>query len=143
MKHRHHHGIGSPIIRAGAMVLLMGSLVLAQNAFKPVATVQELMERVITPTSDMVFGAAAEAPSDSEGWRTLGNSALMLAESGNILLIDAPDGGKGAWTEQSKALRVAAAAAFKAANDRNADALAAAGDQIYETCAGCHEQYMK
>ena len=125
------------------IVLLTGTVAVAQSTFQPIATVRELMERIIVPTSDMVFGVAGEAPKDGEGWTALGNSALTLAESGNLLLMSTPSGDKGVWSEQSKALRAAAAAAYKAANAKDADAVIEAGDKIYETCAGCHEQYLK
>jgi hypothetical protein len=125
------------------LVLLAAVTVTAQTQeFQPVATVRELMERIIIPTSDDVFAAGAEAPVTDDEWTALENSSLTLAESGNLLLMRTPQGDNRVWMRESKALIEAGRAAYRAAKDRKAEALLEAGDKILETCSGCHDQYL-
>jgi hypothetical protein len=126
------------------LAVLTGVLALSQGTgFQPVATVRELMEQIIMPTSDAVFGVGSEAPKDDQGWASLENSALMLAESGNLLLMRMPEGDSSVWVKESKALIDSGSAAYRAAKAKKADDILEAGDKIYETCVGCHDQYLK
>ncbi len=113
-----------------------------QPTFKPVASVDQLMKAIIIPSSDAVFQVAIEAPQDDERWAAVQNSALMLAESGNLLMIGDRAKDTGAWIKAAQALIEAGTVAFKAAEAKNEDALIEAGDQVYATCEGCHQQYL-
>ena len=69
----------------------------ARPAFKPVASVKQLMEATINPSAEVRFEAVGTvvslsgveeiAPKNDEEWATVRNSALTLAESGNLLMI--------------------------------------------------------
>jgi cytochrome c553 len=126
------------------LTLLAGTIVFAQTpAFQPVATVGELMQAIVIPTSDAVFGAAGETPKNEEEWTALENSALMLAESGNLLMMRSPSGDTSIWLKESKAMVEAGSAAYQAAKAKNVDGVLEAGDKIYESCAGCHEKHLQ
>ena len=110
---------------------------------KAIGSVKEIMLAVTIPSSETVFKAASEAPTDAQHWTHVRNEALALAESANLLLIAgrAPDAD--GWTRFAVAQRDAAVAAMKAADARDVDALSNASDALYETCSNCHDRYMK
>ena len=113
-----------------------------QPAFKPVANLNQLMKAIIIPSSDAVFQIAMEAPQDDQAWAAVQNSALTLAESGNLLMIGNRAKDTDAWIKAAQALVDAGTVAFRAAEAKNVDALIEAGDQVYATCEGCHQQYL-
>ncbi len=113
-----------------------------QPAFKPVANLNQLMKAIIIPSSDAVFQVAMEAPKDDEAWTAVQNSALTLAESGNLLMIGNRAKDQGDWIKAAQALVDAGTVAFRAAEAKNVDALIEAGDQVYDTCEGFHERYL-
>ncbi len=126
-----------------ALLFSLASTATAQQpTFKPVATVNQLMKAIVIPTSDAVFQVAIEGPQDDEAWAAVQNSALLLAESGNLLMIGDRAKDTGDWIKAAQALIEAGTVAFKAAEAKNVDALIEAGDQVYATCEGCHERYL-
>ena len=124
------------------LILFLASMARAQQpAFKPVASINQLMKAIVVPSSDAVFGVAMEEPQDDEAWTVLQNNALMLAESGNLLMIGSRAKDNDAWMKAAQALVEAGTVAFKAAEEKDVDALLEAGDQVYNTCEGCHRRY--
>jgi cytochrome c553 len=114
-----------------------------ESPYRLFATVQEIMTVFTIPSSDVIFNIAAEPPKDEEQWGKVRDSALILSESTNLLLLPGrvPDD-KEEWVKQSKAMIDASAAAFMAAKERDAESLAEAGNLIYDACAACHEKYL-
>ena len=111
------------------------------SPFKLAASVQQLMTAITIPASDVIFEAAAETTKEA-AWLNIQNSALTLAESGNLLMLPgrAPDNDE--WARQSRAMIDAAMLAFDAAGAKNAQKLTEASDKIYTTCENCHKKYM-
>ena len=135
-----------PFVLAVAVVptLLWAVSVTAQQprtGVRPVATVKQLHDVMITPASDAVFHASGEPPRDDDGWTTARTQALVLAESGNLLMLGSRARDNAAWMSMSRALVDAAATAVSAAERKDADALAAAGDPIVAACEACHRPY--
>jgi hypothetical protein len=114
-----------------------------EAAYAPVATTLQVMESITIPMADRVWAASAEAPTTEAGWVDAHRAALALAESGNLLLMKtrAPENDE-TWNNNSLALVRAGGRAAEAAAARNAAALNAAGDEIYQSCLGCHQGYM-
>jgi hypothetical protein len=108
---------------------------------RPVASVKQLHEIMITPASDAVFRASGEAPKSEKGWVDARNQALVLAEGGNLLMLGSRARDNTAWMKMSRALVDAAATAASAAQKRDADALGGAGDVITAVCEACHQPY--
>ncbi len=126
----------------GIMILVLAGTALAQApTFQPVGTTLQLMRAMVIPTSDAIFKISNEAPKNDSEWATIQNSALMLAESGNLLMIAGRAKDKDEWMKDAKALVDAGAAAFKAANAKDANALNDISDQILTTCETCHQKY--
>jgi cytochrome c553 len=129
------------LLAVTAVVVTAGAA--SESPYRLLATVQEIMTVFTVPQSDVIFNVSAEPPKDDEGWQNIQNSALILAESGNLLLLPGRvPAASEEWTKQSEALIDAAIMASRAAREKNADNLAEAGNKLYDSCTGCHEKYM-
>jgi cytochrome c553 len=113
---------------------------LPKNRFQPAATVLQLHEAMIDPSSDAIF-KGVETPADDAAWAGVRNSAVILTESGNLLMIASRAKDTGDWMNHSQALAEGGAAALRAAEKKDPDALLAAGDKIVPVCMACHEKY--
>jgi hypothetical protein len=121
--------------------------------FKPVAGVRLLMLALLDPAADTLWdavrfemtleGTQEFRPQTDEEWAAVRNSAVLLAESGNLLMMERRAMDQGDWMAWSSALVDAGEAAMQAADARDPDAIFDVGGQVYETCAGCHAQYWK
>ncbi len=119
--------------------------------FKPVADVQQLMEMMIDPAADVVWGAVGTIideqgtqeifPRNDEEWANVRNHAMLLAEAGNLLMLGDRPKDEGPWMIMSNAMIEAGVAAFEAAEAKDADAIFAVGEQIYNSCETCHVLY--
>lgn len=124
------------------VVLLLASVAMTQQpTVKPVANVKKLMRAMIIPSSDALFNVARQAPKDDAEWAAVENSAVILGESGNLLMIGSRAKNTTVWMKTSRALVDAGAVALKAAEAKNLDALMDAGNQIVDACERCHEKY--
>jgi hypothetical protein len=95
------------------------------------------------PGSDAVFKAGGDPPSGAAAWTALRRSATPLVTSADLLLSPQFAGQSREWRALADAHRKATAAAFAAIDKRDAEALSAASDALYETCANCHARFMK
>lgn len=121
------------------------------RSYRFVADVRQTMEWIVDPAADVIWGSAGAivtadgetdlAPTTDSEWEQVRNSAVIMAEAGNLLMMPGralgPD-----WVAHAQALTLAGQAAMAAAQARDADALFAAGGQLYEVCRACHEQYL-
>jgi hypothetical protein len=144
---------------AGSLLLVVSSVALSQCggaapapgeiAFIPVASVDQIMDGIVTPSSQAIFdavvydnGALVQAPKTDDDWYALRMHALAVAEAGNLLLIpprakDAED-----WAVMSKTMTETAAAVAAAAESQNVERLLETGGHLYTTCTGCHRKYL-
>ncbi len=131
-------------VRVGILALITVPLA-AQRAstigVRPVATVKQLHDALITPASDAVFRAAGESPENAKAWDAARNQALVLAEAGNLLMLGSRARDNAGWMKMSRALVDAAAIAAAAAEKKDAKALGGAGDSITVACMACHQPY--
>jgi len=109
--------------------------------FQPVGTMSQLMVHIIYPASDAIFYVDRTPPSTGVEWNALANQALMLAESGNLLLMPGRARDKGNWIKDSKMMIDAGAAAYKAALAKDLEGIHAVNDALYASCVTCHTQY--
>ena len=131
----------------GVALFALGAVIVRGTAAEDgsttaVATTGEVMTYLVVPSSTAVFRAAAEAPREDKDWTAVRGQALVLAEAGNLLVIGSRERA-GDWTRMAVALREAAVAAVKAAEQRDATALADAGERVYETCEQCHQRHLQ
>lgn len=131
---------GLPVIVAGVLLVAAGAPA-QESGIVPVATVKQLCEGMITTSSDALFNVGREAPDDDDDWRAVLHNALMLAEAGNLLMLDGRARDDGEWMTMSRALVDAGITAVRAVEVRDVDALLGAGDQIVVACETCHVPY--
>jgi hypothetical protein len=131
------------LIFLGFFMLMLAEAGSAQApGLQPVGTVHQIMVGIVAPASDVVFKVATAAPKDDKEWAAVQNSALTLAEAGNLLMIPGRAKDKGEWMKNAKALLDAGSEAFKAANAKDTKAVNDSGDKLDEACEDCHAKYL-
>ena len=138
------------IVPASLLVFFTGCGTTAAVPFKPMADTALLMNAVIDPASDVVWGSvgwvitsAGEEqfnPKTDEEWLAVRNGAVQIAESGNLLMM-APRAKDDEWIRISQALVDTGTEAMKAADARDVEALFRIGGDIYAVCTNCHSKY--
>ena len=122
-----------------SVVFVPGLLtVAAQQPITSVASVRQLHDAMIKPSSDALFNVAIEAPGGDEAWIVVRSAAVILTESGNLLMLRPPAKDRGLWMKRSRSLVDAGAMALKAADARDAEALNKASDRTVIVCESCH-----
>jgi hypothetical protein len=132
-----------PVQTRTAALFFIAALAIAQapSNFRPVGNMSQLMIDIIYPASDAIFYVERNPPKTDHDWNLLRATALTLAESGNLLMMDGRARDQGDWIKDSKMLVDAGAAAFKAAQGKDLPAMLALNDQLYSACVTCHQQY--
>ena len=119
----------------------------------PVGSVKQIMKGIVGPAATVVFEAVGTTVtvagredkfprSDSE-WEAVGNSAVALAEAGNLLMMEGRAVDNGEWIKMSQAMINAAKIALKATEAKSADDVLASGDAINVSCDNCHRRYQR
>jgi len=128
-----------------SVFLLGGVLASAQapsESFPPVASVKQLMLDLVHPSSnDILLMIYRGGPKDDKEWATVRRGAVTLAESGNLLMMRGRARDQGDWMKDAKLLVDAGNAAYKAAQSKDGNALAALAEPLDISCTTCHKQY--
>lgn len=106
------------------------------------ATTREVMLALTIPASEVVFKVGSREPASDADWELVVANAVLLGESGNLMLTGPRNPAQAEWTQHARALVAASKAAAEAARRRDVDAVLDAGNDIYETCESCHTRYM-
>ncbi|HEY7818929.1 MAG TPA: hypothetical protein VIG29_11970, partial [Vicinamibacteria bacterium] len=119
--------------------------------FESRATVKELMVAIVDPAADVLWDSVGTViseegvdewyPKTDEEWAEVRNAAVVIMESGNLLMIGNRPRDKGAWMELSQALIEAGGKALAAAESKDPDAVFAVGETVYFACDRCHGLY--
>lgn len=112
----------------------------AAPAIENLATTRQVMLGLTIPASDVLFQVSE--PPDDAAWDRIVANAVMLAESGNMLLTGARDLSQPEWTQHARELVARSKVAADAAARHDVDAVLEAGNGIYEVCEACHVKYM-
>ncbi|WP_428273830.1 hypothetical protein [Candidatus Palauibacter sp.] len=117
----------------------------------PVADVQELMVSVLEPAAEAYWDGVGEVlteegvhqfrPLTEEDWTTLRNAAFILAESGNLMMMDGRARDRGDWMAHSRTMVETGRLALDAVDRRSPDAVFDAGAEVYYACRDCHARY--
>src|SRR5438128_7235921 len=131
------------------IVALVSGVGCSKTELRPVATVEQIMETTVEPVSNKVFDAAAwengvqvGGPKTDDDWKMVEANAVMLAETGNLLLMGSRMKDQAGWVTRTQAMMDAANQAAKAAEAKNTEPIFNAGGKIYQACLGCHLQYI-
>lgn len=129
-------------MRTICLSLVMATLVLAaEPSFQLVGSTSQLMISIIYPASNAIFYIHRGAPKDDKEWAAMQANALMMAEAGNLLMMGNRAKDQDNWIKDAKLLVEVGAAAFKAAQAKDADALDALSEQLNTACVTCHQDY--
>ncbi len=119
--------------------------------FKPMVDVKQLMVSIVDPAADVLWDSVGTViseegvdewyPKTDEEWATVENSAIVLMESGNLLMIGKRARDQTAWMQMSRQMIDAAAEALAAAESKDPDAVFAVGETVYFACDRCHGLY--
>jgi hypothetical protein len=111
-------------------------------SFPPTATMKQLMLDMIHPASnDILLLIYRGGPKDENEWAAARRDAMALAESGNLLMMPGRMRDQGDWAAHVKMLADAGTSAYKAAEEKNVQALAAVAAPLDASCTNCHKQY--
>ena len=137
---------------ASPALVLMSGCGAQPPPFKPIADNKLLMQSVVDPNADVIWEAvktiiSAEGteeirPQTEAEWTAIRNSAVALAESGNLLMMAPRAKDSGEWMARAQELVDMSQSAMRAAESKNADRLFVVGGDIYDACSHCHQQYM-
>ena len=110
------------------------------------------MEEVIEPAANVYWdavgtvtderGTVEKAPKTEAEWGVVRNAALVVAESGNLLMIEPRVRDRDQWLALARALVEAGERARKAAESKNRTAVFDAGADLYDACVNCHRIYL-
>ena len=135
------------IVAVSLFSLLCLSVSLAQTDEKrPLLTVKEIMNGLITPTTTTIWGAY-QLETDVQ-WQEVRNAALSVIAAGNLLQLGGAGEGEVAtaaetdWKTYNQQMIEAARLVILATDNKDEEALSAAGnDALYPPCESCHQQY--
>ena len=112
------------------VVMACGGVRNEQPPFEPVGDVKQLMTAILEPAAEVYWDAVGTIvdakgtqeirPASEEEWAAVGRAALLIAESGNLLMVEGrrPAADRDRWMTLSRALvavgKQAIAAAFRA-----------------------------
>jgi len=101
----------------------------------------EFMEYVFQPTYKRLKDAVAVESKDNATWKIIKSDALILAESGNLLLGRSPESDAEAWIKTSVKVREHGGQLYRAAKAKDPEAMQAAYLMMIENCNACHQKY--
>lgn len=106
------------------------------------ADAHEFMEYLNGPVFARLKAALAEPPKDRRAWVPIKSDALILAESGNLLLMRAPDKALAdEWNQFAVELRTIGAELYKAGKQRNYEEARKHYVALARSCNNCHQDF--
>jgi hypothetical protein len=120
--------------------------------FRPIADVKQLMTSIMEPAAEVYWDAVGTiidktgtveiAPKTDEEWKAVVNSAYVVTESGNLLMMNGRAKDSGEWMAFAQALVEVGQRAIKAAESKNPKAVFDTGAEVYGACVACHSKYI-
>lgn len=110
---------------------------------EPVAETKLLMQGLNKPNFDGLGKLLKQKPADAEAWAFARGQGLLIAETGNLLLLRPPQGraAQDAWLARSAELRDAAGKVAKAAGEKDYVAARVGLAKLANSCNKCHETF--
>ncbi len=109
------------------------------------------MSSVLEPAAEVYWDAVGTVidkkgtveiePKTDEEWIAVRNSAYVVAEAGNLLMMNGRAKDTGDWMTLSQALVDVGQRAIKAAESKNKTAVFDIGAEVYDACVACHAKY--
>src|SRR5687767_9866962 len=90
---------------------------------RPVGTMSQLMVDIIYPASDALMYIGTRTPTTTTEWNELAGKALMVAETGNLLMMPGRARDNDRWMADAKLMVDAFTQAYRAAKDKDVAAI--------------------
>lgn len=123
----------------------------APPPYDPVADVRQLMVSILEPAAETYWDAVGWVldfegtheivPRSPEEWEAVRNAAYVMAESGNLLMMEGRSLDDDAWIAMSGAMIASGRRAIEAAEAEDAMAVFDVGGEVYAACTSCHAVY--
>ena len=144
-------GAGSTAV-FGTVLILSCAAAEQRGPYKPIATVEELMEGTVQPAAERYWqsvsttisaaGIEEKFPTTDEEWEAVWGGAMTIAESGNLLMMPSRMREDADWTRLSTALVDIGVEAARAARTRNPETVLEVGERVYNVCTECHVKFI-
>ena len=130
--------------------LLAGMLLLSdlsaqprgQPRQEPVAETKLLMEGLALPNFRGLDRNLRQRPTEAEAWAFLRGQALLVAETGNLLVLRPPkNAGQDSWNTNAVQLRESATRLARAAAERDYERSRAGLAELATVCNRCHQTF--
>jgi hypothetical protein len=109
---------------------------------EPVAETKLLMEGLLQANTRGLEKNLRQPPTDQETWTFVRGQALLIAETGNLLMLRPPrSGGEDTWLASSAELREKATSLARAAAARDAERARRGLVDLAATCNRCHQTF--
>ncbi len=123
----------------------------AEEPYTPVANLQELMATVVDPAADFYWdavgwiidasGTEEIRPRSPEAWDSVRNAAFVVAESGNLMMMQGRAIDEEAFYTYAQAMVDIGRRAIEVAEARDEMAVFDVGAEMYAVCTACHATY--
>ena len=123
----------------------------ATLAQRPVADVKQVMTVILEPAAETYWDAVGTiidttgtqeiAPKSAEEWVEVWRAAVVVTESGNLLMMEGRARDKDQWMRLARAMVDAGSRAMSAAEAKDPAKVFEAGGDLYLTCTACHAAY--
>ena len=137
------------------MLLLLASACVRDHptggGTQAVADVKQVMSVILEPAADTYWDAVGTvsdttgtteiAPKNAEEWAEVSRAALVVAESGNLLMMEGRARDRDQWMRLARQMVDAGVKAMAAADSRDPAKVFEAGGDLYEVCTACHAAY--
>lgn len=104
-------------------------------------SMHEFMEYVYQPTYVRLKNTMAGLSGEKPDWKLAKADSLILAESGNLLLLRGPKEDREMWAQLSIATRDSGKELYQAARAKDATKAKAAYTTLIERCNACHDHF--
>ena len=100
-----------------------------------------MLDMIYPASNDLLLLIYRGGPKDQNEWAAVRRDSMNLAESGNLLMMPGRMRDQGDWVTHVKMLADIGTSAYKAAEEKNTQALAALAGPLDVSCTSCHKQY--
>lgn len=113
-----------------------------QSGAAPVESdMHEFMEYVFQPTYLRLKEQMAKEPADNQAWKAIKSDGLILAESGNLLLMRKSEEDPADWMRHSTKVREAGGQLYAAAKAKDYRTARQHYETMLTNCNACHDQF--
>ncbi len=128
-----------------AIVVAQNGIPLSPRATPKQAAVAEtglLMEGLASPNYKGLEKMLRARPEDAEAWTFIRGQALLVAETGNLLMLRPPKNqGQDVWNKSSTEMREAATRLARAAAAQDLNTARARLVEVANACTKCHQAF--